>query len=520
VNPEALVAKVAFPCEKDFLEFTQEGNLIPVYREILGDLETPVSAYFKVAKDARYAFLLESMEGEEKIARYSFLATDPEMVIQSRGSQVSITKLGKATPQVETYQVADSPLSLVRDILAQYQLVKIQGLPRFCGGIVGYVGYDMVRFFERLPNRPKDDLQMADMLLVLAKTLVIFDHLNHNIKVVHCVSVEPKASLKAKKEAYQAALQQIDKIVAKIHQPLTMNETQAAMISQKLEIDSNLTQEEFCNIVNAAKRQIRAGEIIQVVLSQRLSVPIKTQPFNIYRMLRALNPSPYMYFLNFDDVQIIGSSPELLVRCEDRVVETRPIAGTRRRGKDEKEDQKLAEDLLNDPKERAEHIMLVDLGRNDLGRVCKKGSVYLSEFMVVERYSHVMHIVSNVRGTLGRGKDAFDVLQAAFPAGTVSGAPKIRAMEIIDTHENVARGPYAGCIGYFSFSGNLDSCITIRTIVVKEGRAYIQAGAGIVADSKPELEYQETMNKARAQILAIEAAHQPFDGNGKEERSK
>ena len=401
--------------------------------------------------------------------------------------------------------------------MAQYKFVNIPGLPRFCGGLVGYLGYDVVRFFERLPDQPKDDLQLPDVLFVLAKDLVIFDHINHKMKVVSSVEVDPKASVRQKEAAYRRATQQIDKTVAEITKPLTMawgnsrDKTRTKLNSNG--VHSNCTPAEFERIVQEAKKKIRAGDIIQVVLSQRFSVKLNTDPFDLYRSLRVLNPSPYMYFLNFGDLQIVGSSPELLVRCEDGVVETRPIAGTRRRGKDEKEDARLAQDLLNDPKERAEHIMLVDLGRNDLGRVCQRGTVKVDQFMIIEKYSHVMHIVSNVKGRLKPGKDAFDVLQAAFPAGTVSGAPKIRAMEIIDELEKVSRGPYAGCIGYFSFSGNLDSCITIRTIVVTDGQAYTQAGAGIVADSIPRREYKETVNKARAQILAIEKAHQQFENN-------
>jgi anthranilate synthase component 1 len=377
--------------------------------------------------------------------------------------------------------------------------------------MVGYMGYDVVRFFERLPNQPKNDLNLPDMLFVLAKNLIIFDHINHKMKVVSSVEIDPKASKAKKEAAYRAASAQIDKTVAEITKPFTMGSDKNPAKFSPNGVRSNFTETEFERIVQEAKKKIKAGDIIQVVLSQRFCVKLNTEAFDLYRSLRVLNPSPYMYYLNFGDLQIVGSSPELLVRCEDGVVETRPIAGTRRRGKNEKEDASLAQDLLKDPKERAEHIMLVDLGRNDLGRVCQRGTVKVDEFMIIEKYSHVMHIVSNVKGNLKPGKDAFDVLQAAFPAGTVSGAPKIRAMEIIDELENVSRGPYAGCIGYFSFSGNLDSCITIRTIVVTNGQAYVQAGAGIVADSVPSKEYKETVNKARAQILAIEKAYQQFN---------
>ena len=495
------------PDLNEFLKLAKKGNLIPVFEEVLGDMDTPVSAYYKLADKRGYSFLLESVEGEEKVAQFSFLASHPEKVIRARGQTVDIIDPAAGKTRREKLPSEESPLKVIRDMLKEYSFVPIPGLPRFCGGLVGYLGYDMVRFFERLPNQPERDLDLPDMLLVLARSLVIFDHLNHKIKVVHCVHLPEDFDDKARVKAYQLAVETIGTIINKLRRPLKPEVHGAGRPAGKLEVRANLSREHFEGIVKKAKKQIRAGEIIQVVLSQRLEAVMDFSPFYLYRMLRALNPSPYMYYLHFDGLDIVGSSPELLVRCEDGVVETRPIAGTRPRGRDEKEDRKLAEDLLHDPKEIAEHIMLVDLGRNDLGRVCERGTVEVSEFMAIEKYSHVMHIVSNVKGRLAPGKDSLDVLKAAFPAGTVSGAPKIRAMEIIDELESVARGPYAGCIGYFSFSGNLDSCITIRTIVAHRGKAYIQAGAGIVADSIPSREYQETMNKARAQILAIEQAH-------------
>ena len=359
-----------------------------------------------------------------------------------------------------------------------------------------------------MPNKAKDDLKLPDGILVLSKDLIIFDHINHKIKIVSCSFIDDKDTERQKTIKYNVALKKIDSVISDFNKPLKTAKLHKEHDKEKnLLVKSNFTEEQFKKIVTDAKKQIRAGEIIQVVLSQRFEVDISTNPFNIYRSLRALNPSPYMYYLNFNGIKIIGSSPELLVRCENGIVETRPIAGTRPRGKNPVQDDKLAEELLADPKEKAEHIMLVDLGRNDLGRVCKKGSVHVSEFMSVERYSHVMHIVSNVKGDLSSGKNDLDVLQAAFPAGTLSGAPKIRAMEIIEDLEPVTRGPYGGCIGYFSFSGNLDTCITIRTIVVKGNKAYIQAGAGIVADSNPKKEFEETKNKAMAQIKAIRLAH-------------
>jgi len=493
------------PSPKDFLTLSQKGNLIPVYREILGDLETPVSAYFKIANKAKYSFLLESVEGEEKVARFSFLAKDPELVFQSKGRNAEILQLNDKGTTHGQLKVIETPLSFIREIMSQYKLVAVNGLPPFCGGMVGYIGYDTVRFFEQLPHQTHDDLYLPDIVMILAKNLIIFDHRNHKIKIVSCVHLDPKSTARQKRKLYQKAVNTIDHLIAELNTPLSVEHDSPAKPAH-LNVRSNFTESQYKNIVAKAKERIKAGDIIQTVLSQRFHTKIKTNPFNIYRSLRALNPSPYMYFLKLDAIQVIGSSPELLVRCENGTVETRPIAGTRPRGKNEKEDLALAKDLLADPKEKAEHIMLVDLGRNDLGRVCEKGTVKVSEFMTIEKYSHVMHIVSNVKGKLKKGKDVFDVLQASFPAGTVSGAPKIRAMEIIEELEDVCRGPYAGCIGYFSFSGNLDTCITIRTIIVKDGVAYIQAGAGIVADSNPQKEYVETVNKAKAQVTAIELA--------------
>ncbi|MBN1869636.1 MAG: anthranilate synthase component I [Candidatus Omnitrophica bacterium] len=501
---------MVFPSEKKFLELTKKGNLIPVYKEILGDLETPVSAYFKTAHKAKYSFLLESVEGEEKVARFSFLAKDPELIFHSKHNTVTISRLTKGKIIKETFKIVDTPLSFIRQILKKYTFVNVSQLPRFCGGLVGYLSYDVVKFFEKLPFKTKDDLKLPDALLVLAKDLIIFDHLNHNIKVVQCVHIPEKCSFSQKIEEYGKALHKIDRLINELRGPLTVKTQENSKAETRfleLRPKSNTTETAFKKMVSEAKKQIRKGEIIQVVLSQRFEVDLKTDPFNIYRTLRSINPSPYMFYLNFDGIQIIGSSPELLVRCENSIVETRPIAGTRPRGKDDRQDALLAKDLLNDPKEKAEHIMLVDLGRNDLGRVCQKGSVRISEFMSIEKYSHVMHIVTNVKGRLKQKNDSLDVLRAAFPAGTVSGAPKIRAMEIIEDLEKVTRGPYAGCVGYFSFSGNLDTCITIRTIIASKGKAYIQAGAGIVADSTPQKEYQETVNKAKAQIMAIKLAH-------------
>jgi len=496
-----------FPSQEEFLKLSSQGNLIPIYKEILGDLETPVSAYLKMAQDSKYSFLLESVEGEEKVARYSFLAQDPELIFQSKKRQATITKFKKRKPSIAHLKIVDSPFSFIREIMAQYKFVPVVGLPRFCGGLVGYISYDTVRFFEDLPQKTRDDLHLPDIILILAKEIIIFDHLSHKIKIVSCVEVPSESSDATKKKIYDQATKKIDDLIKKLKRPLVASES-APKTHQEILVKSNMSEPQFEDMVEKAKKDIKNGEIIQIVLSQRFEVKLPTTPLNIYRALRSINPSPYMYYLNFDAIHIIGSSPELLVRCEEGIVETRPIAGTRHRGKDEAEDETLAKELLKDPKEKAEHIMLVDLGRNDLGRVCKQGTVRVSEFMKIEKYSHVMHIVSNVRGDLRKDKDIFDVLQAAFPAGTLSGAPKIRAMEIIEDLETVTRGPYGGCIGYFSFSGNLDTCITIRTIVAKDSKAYLQAGAGIVADSNPKKEYYETINKAKAQIAAMEMAQQ------------
>ncbi len=495
-----------FLSKQEFLKLSARGNLIPVYKEVLGDCQTPVSAYVQLARKSGYSFLLESVEGEEKFARFSFIARDPEMVISTKGRQARIIRLGKGRTVRQTRTINGSPLDLLREFMKDYKAVNVPSLPRFYGGMVGFLGYDCVRFFERLPETAKDDLDLPDMVFVLAKNLVIFDHRHHTIKAVSCVHCSSKDSPAQKARKYDAAMTTIDTVIRDLNKPFAVKKIKT--FQAKLPVQSNCTPGRFKAMVEKAKEHITAGDIIQVVLSQRFEIPTRVSPFDIYRSLRALHPSPYMFYFNFAGLHLVGASPELLVRCEEGLVETRPIAGTRPRGKDDAEDEALKKDLLADPKEKAEHVMLVDLGRNDLGRVCEKGSVRLSEFMGVEKYSHVMHIVSNVQGRLRRDKDALDVLQAAFPAGTVSGAPKIRAMEIIEDLEKVKRGPYAGAVGYFSFSKNLDTCITIRTIVVRNGKAYVQAGAGIVADSDPAKEYTETVNKAKAQIKAIEMAHQ------------
>ena len=468
---------------EEFLKLSSQGNLIPVYKEVPGDLETPVSAYYKLAAGRTYSFLLESVEGTEKIASYSFIARDPELVFTSKAHEAKILRFIKGQHKPEKIVFNGSPLSVVRELMKDYQAVDVPGLPRFYGGMVGYLSYDCVRFFERLPDTTIDDLNLPDICLALAKNLVVFDHRHHTIKVVSCVHVLRGDSRETKIKKYKAAHKAIDALIADLRKPLVVPVSKKN--AKKISVTSNCTKAQYEKMVIKGKTHIKAGDIFQIVLSQRFKADISVDAFEIYRCLRVLNPSPYMFYLNFGGLQLVGASPELLVRCENGLVETRPIAGTRPRGKDEAEDEALVKSLLADPKEKAEHIMLVDLGRNDLGRVCEKGTVRLSEFMGVEKYSHVMHIVSNVQGKLRKDLDALDVLEAAFPAGTVSGAPKIRAMEIIEGLEGQKRGPYAGAVGILSFSKNLDTCITIRTIVVHKAKAYVQAGAGIVADSDP-----------------------------------
>lgn len=475
-----------YPSKKEFVNLAKKANVIPVYREILADLLTPVSAFVKVKGD--YSYLLESVEGEEKIARFSFIGIEPSIIFKS----------------------SNSPLKEIAKIMSAFKPADVKGLPRFSGGLVGYMGYDTVRFFEKLPDRNPDDLNVPGAIFMMADSHIIFDHSTHKIKVV--VNAYPKRTeyrVQSTEKIYNDTVKKIDKIIEKLNKPLREKKRKRTKAAHKIE--SNFTKKGFEDVVRKAKKYITSGDVIQVVLSQRFRTTLNCDPLDVYRELRSLNPSSYMYYLNFGDVKMIGASPEVLVRCEDGIVETRPIAGTRPRGKDEEEDARLEKELLQDAKERAEHVMLVDLGRNDIGRVCKAGSVKVSEFMFVEKYSHVMHIVSNCVGKLAKGKNAYDVLKAAFPAGTVSGAPKIRAMEIIDELENSRRGPYAGAVGYFSFNGNMDTCINIRTILVKGKNAFIQAGAGIVADSVPSREYQETVNKAKAMVKAIEMAEEGLE---------
>jgi anthranilate synthase component 1 len=470
-----------YPTLDEVRQIREYGNLLPIYREIKADLETPVSAYLKVAR-GNYSFLLESVEGGERLARYSFIGTEPSLVLRTGGDNPV------------------DPLLLVEREFSRFQPVPIAGLPRFDGGMVGYLSYEVARHFEKLPSPAHDHLGLPESMLMLADTLLVFDHLTHKIKAVSHAYLGGDIET-----AYLEAVRKIDRLVDRLMQPVHY-EAWEGTSSLGAPLSSNLFQEEFETMVTKAKNYIYAGDIIQVVLSQRLVKPTNASPFAIYRALRSINPSPYMYYLHLGDFYIVGASPELLVRVEDGVVCNHPIAGTRPRGNNAAQDLALEQELRSDEKERAEHIMLVDLGRNDIGQVSEPGTVEVTQLMDVERYSHVMHLVSHVQGRLRAGLSSFDALRACFPAGTVCGAPKIRAMEIIAELEPDKRGPYAGAVGYFDFSGNLDTAITIRTIIIKDGVAYVQAGAGIVADSIPQREYEESLSKAQALLTAIEQA--------------
>ncbi len=474
----------------------RKGNLIAVSKQLLADVHTPVSALAMLQPNP-YGFLLESAEGAESVGRYSFVGANPRMLFRSREGKVTMLEDGKTTVQ----DGVAKPLELLRECLAAFRPVPDPSLPVFSGGAVGFLGYDMVRTFEHLPNAKKPDVPMDDAFFMITDTLLIFDHREHTIRLVANAHVRNNAS-----RAYAEAVQKIHALEAKLAKPVPLSPAPKIPSAGHATPCSNTTQKQFTAMVKQAKEYIKAGDIIQVVLSQRFEEAYDKNPLDLYRILRTLNPSPYMYYLTGPEWALIGSSPEILVRLEDRTVTVRPIAGTIRRGKDKAEDLRHEKSLLADPKERAEHIMLVDLGRNDIGRVCDKGSVNVDSLMAVERYSHVMHLVSSVTGRLQKGKDAFDVLAATFPAGTVTGAPKIRAMQIIDELEPTARGTYAGALGYIGFSGNLDMCITIRTILAKDGKAYVQAGAGIVADSEPAKEYRETVSKAAALLQTIGTA--------------
>jgi len=489
------------PDFREFQRLAKQGNLIPVYEVFPADLLTPVSAYLRIAQGARYSFLLESVEGGEKIARYTFAGAHPEQVFRYNAGACVMEG-----PDRIVWEERD-PVSFLRERMERFQPVRVPGLPPLVAGAIGYFSYDMVRLIERLPKRLRDEIGLYDAMLAFYHGLIAFDHVQHRLWIVRNVFTGgPGGTLRAR---YNAAVREIHHTRKLLEQPVDAERPrkESQRKNSKPKVSSNFRRAEYLAAVRKAKQYIRAGDIFQVVLSQRFSAKTKAQPFEIYRELRALNPSPYLFFLQMNDVSIVGSSPEMLVKVQGRDVFYRPIAGTLPRGKDEAEDQRLEKEMLASEKERAEHIMLVDLGRNDLGRVCEYGTVKVEQLMTVERFSHVMHIVSSLRGRLREDVDCFDALMACFPAGTVSGAPKVRAMEIIEELERTRRGIYAGGVLYMDFAGNLDSCIALRTMVVKNGVAYVQAGGGIVADSTPEGEFQESVNKSRALLAALEAAH-------------
>ncbi len=488
---------------EEFRSYAQQGNLIPLFREILADQDTPVSAFAKIDHGPS-AYLLESVQGGETWARYSFLGSGSPLVIYEDRGDLCVKK-GSRLRRIPS---RGAPLDRLREIMEAYRPVTVPGLPRFVGGAVGYFGYDIAKTFEDLPSRKKEHLDLPDFAFLLTETLLIFDNVSQKIKVVANAHVMSMAD-KDIRSAYREATNRIEAMIARIRRPARRSKPKRRR--SPIRFTANMSKANFEKMVTRAQDYIKAGDIFQCVLSQRWGTTLQAPPFQLYRALRVVNPSPYMYYLRIAGVELVGSSPEILVRCEEGLVSLRPIAGTRRRGATQEEDVELERRLLADSKERAEHIMLVDLGRNDVGRVSEQGSVQVESLMNVERYSHVMHIVSNVTGKLSKDKTAYDVLKACFPAGTVSGAPKIRAMEIIEELEPTKRGPYAGAVGYLSFSGNMDMCINIRTVVVSKHRAFIQAGAGIVADSNPEHEYEETCNKSRAMMKAIELAEQGLE---------
>ena len=486
------------PSQTVFQELAEEADLIPVHREIIADLDTPLTVFAKVAGDQSHAFLFESLEGGEKWGRYSFIGFDPLVIFESHGDRVTLTR-----DDGEELREGN-PLDLLRELLGSFRVSdQTEYLPKFFGGAVGFLGYDMVRFMEKLPDRQELQSGLPDSSFMIPRMILIYDSLRQTLTIVNCVDVDHDGDLGGQ---YQAALKRIDLVVEKIAGPVPEAMVAGDDDPAEHQFSSNMSEDSFRQMVKKAKEYILAGDIIQVVLSQRFHTQTDLAPFRIYRALRHINPSPYLFYLKQGDLVQIGSSPEILVRLEEGEIELRPIAGTRRRGNNPEEDLALEKELLADPKERAEHLMLVDLGRNDVGRVSVHGQVETRDLMLIERYSHVMHIVSGVHGRLAPGYDQFDVLRACFPAGTVSGAPKIRAMEIIEELEPERRGPYAGAVGYFGFSGNMDFCITIRTFIQQGRDLWVQAGAGIVADSDPQSEYEETIAKSMGLRRALELA--------------
>jgi anthranilate synthase component 1 len=488
------------PDFKTFCRLAKQGNLVPVYETVRADLLTPVSAYLRLARDARYACMLESIEGGEKIARYTFLGANPAEIFRFHKGACIVESAGRV--QLEYAK----PIEFLRRLTARYQPARVPGLPPLVGGAIGYFAYDMVRQFEQIPDTGRDDMSLDDSVMMFFLGLVVFDHVQHRLWIIRNVYTDGPGSLRSK---YNAAVREIAAQRRVLGRPVEGENSRRSRRGKNKapRFTSNITKTKYLAGVRKAKEYIRAGDIFQVVLSQRFDAPIQTDPFEVYRALRVVNPSPYMYYLKLGDMAVAGASPEMLVKVQGRDAHYRPIAGTHPRGRDEKEDHRLDAQMLADPKEKAEHIMLVDLGRNDLGRVSEYGSVRVEKLMFIERYSHVSHLVSSLRSTLRPDVDCFDALASCFPAGTLSGAPKVRAMEIIDELEPTRRGVYGGAILYLDFAGNLDSCIAIRTLVVKNGIAHVQAGGGLVADSIPEKEYQESLNKAKAMFRAIELAH-------------
>ena len=492
------------PSQEVFEEFATRGNLIPVVREILADLDTPLSL-FRRLDDGRTSFLFESVEGGERWARYSFIGTGARAIFRARGSAVEWEQDGS----VERLEAPGDPLEILRERLAQLTVALPDGvdLPPFMGGAVGMVAYDWVRFVERIPDDNPDEIGIPDLWFVLPETVVAYDNHKNSALIVRHVEIKDGDDPAA---LYREAVADLEAIVKQLRGPLEP-EPRHEPVRSPMDLSVSMEREEFHEIVKRAKQYIEAGDIFQVVLSSQFRVPLQVDPFTIYRQLRLINPSPYLFFLRCEGPVLIGSSPEIHVRLENGRIDLRPIAGTRMRGRTAEEDAALEREMRADPKERAEHLMLVDLGRNDVGRVAEIGSVHVTEFEEVERYSHVMHLVSNVRGRLRKGLDWLDVLRATFPAGTLSGAPKVRAMQIIDELENVRRGFYGGCVGYIDYCGNMDTAIAIRTMLVKDGEIFLRAGAGIVADSDPELEYRECADKARALVQAIDMAREGID---------
>ncbi|QDV65295.1 anthranilate synthase component I [Crateriforma conspicua] len=494
----------------DFRSLAQRHDFVPVYRRVLSDTLTPVTA-FKLLDDGGPACLFESVVGGEKVGRYSFLATQSMRRFTATGNQVLVIADDQT---VQSFQ-SDDPLDSFRKYF-QFTVADPEGLPPFIGGAIGYAGYDVVRYAEKLPNAPQDDRQLPDFDFEFYHTLCVFDHVDKTILVVHLVDCrdvkddgDSVGGNDVFQQAYDEGKRQVDDVVGRLSQPHSFPVQSVAVVDDTqphLEVRSNFTKEEFCQGVRKCVEYIRAGDIFQVVPSQRLSVKSDIDPLEIYRSLRVVNPSPFMFFVRSRQCTLVGCSPEIMCRVDHRRLTVRPLAGTRRRGKNDAEDKALERELLADPKERAEHVMLVDLGRNDVGRVAKFGTVDLTEVMVIERYSHVMHISSEVQGQLRDDVDAFDALKACLPAGTVSGAPKVRAMQIIDEIEPHRRGPYGGAVGYIDYRGNMDTCLALRTMVVQDGTIYVQAGCGVVADSDPDAEYEETLNKAKAMIAGIEMA--------------